>query len=343
MTLPRTLPDPELFLPNSGEPVLRWGVLAPGGIAAAFAGALRANTAQRLHAVGSRTLARAEAFAARHGAANAYGSYEQLVADPEVDVVYVAAPQSEHLALGLLAIGAGKHVLIEKPMATNARDALRLVAAATEAGVFLMEAMWTRYLPQTSVIRQLLADGVLGAVRAVTADHGQAIPFDPQSRLYRKDLGGGALLDLGIYPIQLDSMVLGAPTAVTAHGRMTETGVDATSTLVLAHGPDAQSTLTTTLEYRTPTVGVISGDEAFIQLDGPFHVPNGFTLSGNGWGGPRVSWSDPTFVGLFNGLSWEANALARFVGEGRRESPIHTLEETVSILETIDEAMRQLA
>ena len=340
--LPSALPDPVLFTPGSSEPALRWGVVAPGLIAGAFVGAMHRNTAQRVTAVGSRDLERARRFAAEHGIERAYGSYEELVADPAVDVVYVAAPQSEHLALGLLAIAAGKHVLIEKPLATNADDGRTLAEAGRAAGTLVMEAMWSRYLPQSSVIRTLVADGVLGDIRSVFADHGQAIPADPEHRLYRPELGGGALLDLGIYPIQLDSMVLGAPTSITAVGGMTETGVDAYATLVIGHGPAVQSTLSTTILARTPTTASIIGTEARIELGSPFHIPTSLVLADNGFLTDTLSWDDPTGLTLFDGLAWEATALASFVGEGRTESPLHTLDETVSILETIDEARRQL-
>ncbi|KRE31002.1 Gfo/Idh/MocA family protein [Agromyces sp. Soil535] len=341
--LPTAFPDPSLFSPDSGEPALRWGVLAPGLIAGAFVGAMHRHTEQRVAAVGSRALERAERFAADHGIERAYGTYEELVADPGVQVVYVAAPQSEHLHLGLLAIAAGKHVLIEKPLATNAADARALVETSRAAGVLLMEAMWSRYLPQASVIRTLIADGVLGELRAVYADHGQAIPFDPTHRLYRRELGGGALLDLGIYPVQLDSMVFGAPTRVTAAGGMTDTGVDAYATLVLDHGAAAQSTVSTTMLARTPTTAAIMGSEARIEMGSPFHIPTSLVLADNGFLTDTLRWEDPTGLTLFDGLAWEATALASFVGEGRTESPLHTLDETVSILGTIGEARHQIS
>jgi predicted dehydrogenase len=340
--LPTALPQPELFIRGSGEPPLRWGLLAPGRIAGAFVSAVHGHTNQRFVAVASRSEERAESFSAQHGIAKAYGSYDQLASDPEVDVIYIAAPQSEHLTLGLLAISAGKHVLIEKPLATTAAEARILVEAARRAGVLLMEAMWSRYQPQAAVIRTLVADGVLGDIRGVTADHGQAIPADPQHRLYRRDLGGGALLDLGIYPIQLDSMVLGAPTSITAIGGLTDTGVDSYSTLTVTHEGSAQSTLMTTMIARTPTTAVITGSEARIEMAGPFHVPTTMVLADNDYLGDVLTWTDPTGVTMMDGLSWEATALARYVGEGRTESPLHTLDETVSILETIDEARRQL-
>ncbi|RYZ25250.1 MAG: Gfo/Idh/MocA family oxidoreductase, partial [Propionibacteriaceae bacterium] len=337
---------PDLFLPGTGEPELRWGLIGPGWIAGEFVGAAHAHTSQRFVAVASRSLERASSFAAAHGIAHALDDYEALVGHADVDVVYIATPQSEHLQLGLLAIAAGKHVLIEKPIALTADEAQQLVDAAAAAGVFVMEAMWSRYLPQTSVVRQLVADGVLGEIQAVHADHGQAIPADPQHRLYRPELGGGALLDLGIYPIQFDSMVLGAPTQVTAVGGLTETGVDAYSTLVLSHEGVAQSTVTTTILTNTPTRASISGSVARIEFESFFYTPSSFRVLANDPnapdGGPVPTFTDESGLRLFDALSWEATALARFVGEGRTESPLHTLEETVSILATIDSAKAQL-
>ena len=339
--LPRALPEPNLFLPEQGEPVLRWGVIGAGWIAGFFVDALHAHTAQKVVAVGARVSTRAESFARAHGIPTAHATVDALVEDPGIDVVYVAAPQSEHLSLGLRAIAAGKHVLIEKPLATNADDAQRLVDAARAAGVFLMEAMWTRYLPQTLTIRRLIDDGVLGEVRSVISDHGQPLADDPNHRLLEPGTGGGALLDLGIYPIQLDSMVLGEPSSITAVGSLTATGVDATSTIVLGHGPE-QSTLMTSILTRTPTVASICGTDASIEIDGPFHIPTGFALRSRDLFEEPVVWSETSGVTLMDGLAWEATALAGYVGEGRAESPLHTHAETDSILATIDEARRQL-
>lgn len=341
--LPTHLPTASLYRSRTGEPSLRWGIIGPGWIAGEFAKALREHTAQRLVAVSSRSAERGGEFAAAHGIERAHGSTEALVGDPEVDVVYVATPPSDHLRTGLAAIAAGKHVLIEKPIAVSAAEARELADAARSMGVLVMEAMWTRYLPQTSVIQQLLGDGVLGEVTAVLADHGQAIAPDPRHRLLRPELGGGALLDIGIYPVQFSSMVLGAPTEIVATGAMTDTGVDAYSTVVLSHEGGSQSTLFSSIRARTPMSGTIAGSEASIALDGPFYNPTTFTLVGADFFSTPLTWSDPTGVKGFAGLSWEANAFARFVGEGRIESPIHTHDETVSILATIDQARAQLA
>jgi predicted dehydrogenase len=341
--LPAQLPAPVLYSANSGEPSLRWGVVGPSWIAGEFAKALRANTAQRLVAVSSRSAENGAEFAAAHDVARIHGSVEALVNDPEVDVVYIATTPSTHLEIGLAAVAAGKHVLVEKPFTVSAAEARQLAEAARGAGVLAMEAMWTRYLPQTSVIQQLIADGVLGEIHAVLADHGQAIPGAPAHRLFRPELGGGALLDIGIYTVQFASMVLGEPTSVTAVGELTDTGVDGSSTLVLTHERGAQSTLHSSILARTPMAGVIAGAEATIALDGPFYNPTTFSLLGADFFSTPLTWSDPTGISGFTGLSWEANAFARFAGEGRIESPAHTHAETVSILATIDEARAQLA
>lgn len=339
--LPRTLPEPELFLPGRGEPSLRWGVIGAGWIAGFFADAVRAHTAQTVVAVAARRPERAEEFARAHGIHTAHATVDALIDDPFVDVVYIAAPQIDHLALGLQVIAAGKHVLIEKPLATTAADARRLTSAAQAAGVFLMEAMWSRYQPQALMIRAIAAEGILGEVTSVIADHGQPLADDPTHRLLVPGTGGGALLDLGIYPIQLDSMVLGDPTSITAVGSLTASGVDATSTVVLGHGVE-QSTLMTSILTKTPTLATICGTGARIEIDGPFHIPTGLTLRSADLFEPPVRWTDDTGVSLMDGLAWEATALARFVGEGRAESPLHTHAETASILATIDESRRQL-
>ncbi|MFJ4295656.1 Gfo/Idh/MocA family protein [Curtobacterium sp. NPDC089689] len=336
------LPAPHLYRSGSSEPALRWGLVGPGWIAGEFVDAAHRHTQQRFTAVASRSPERGAAFAAAHGIEHVVGSIVELAARDDVDAIYVATPQSDHLASGLSAIAAGKHVLIEKPIALNANEAQQLVDAGRAAGVLVMEAMWSRYLPQTSVLTQLLHDGVLGEIRALHADHGQRIDADPSHRLYRPELGGGALLDLGIYPVQFASLFLGTPQSVTAVGTMTDTGVDAQSTLVLEHSGGAQATLTTTLLARTPTGAAVAGSEATITVDPYFYTPTTFTLAGAAHDSTALHWSDESGLRGFEALSWEATAFASFVGDGRIESPVHGHDETVAILHTIDQALAQL-
>ena len=313
-------------------------MLAPGNIAASFFDAVSRQTRQRLIAVGSRSEERARTFASRFGADRAYSSYEQLVADPEVDAVYVASPHSEHAAHALLAIGAGKPVLVEKPFARNAAEATTVLQAARAAGVLAMEAMWTRFLPQTDVIDQLLADGALGDVVTVLADHGQWFAPDPSSRLFDPNLAGGALLDLGVYPISFAAFVLGQPDSILATGTLTDTGVDAQVSLVLSTG-NAQACLNTTLLAKTPTAASICGTAARIELSGPFYATGVLTLVDNA--GDRLTRpADP--IGGHEGLCYEAAHVAGLIADGATDSPVLPLADSISVLRTIDEARRQL-
>jgi predicted dehydrogenase len=336
----KVLPVPRVSDPRDA-PSLSWGVLAPGTIASDFVDGLARHTGQRVVAAGSRSTERAEAFARPRGIDRAYGSYEQLVADPEVDVVYVAAVHTEHLRLALLAIAAGKHVLVEKPMTVTAAEASILVDAARTAGVFAMEAMWTRYLPQTDIVRQLLADGTLGEVRVVTADFGGSTPYDPASRSYDPRLAGGALLDLGVYPVSWAVFALGLPNAVLARGQLAPSGVDQQAALLLTAEHGAQALLSTGLRSSTPSTATVSGTVGRVEVDAPFWAPSGLRALLPGQESP-LSWRDDSGIRGRDGMVYEAAALAHYVSEGRLESPLHPLDEVVGTLAVLDEARQQL-
>ena len=336
-----SIPEPRPLPP---VPALRWGLMAPGGIASRFADALHAHSPQRFVAVGSRSAERAERFAAKHGIECAYGSYEEVAAETRVDAVYIASPHSAHKDLALLAITAGKHVLIEKPMAASAAEAQVIADAARAAGVMAMEAMWTRYLPQADVIRQLLAAGEVGDVRFVSADFGFAATFDPAHRLFDPAQAGGALLDAGVYPISFASSVLGAATSVTAVGGLAPTGVDCDAALVMDHG-GRYSTALTSITSSLPTRATIMGSKGRIDVDAPFYAPGGLTLTaGNGLGPDTQAahWEDRTYADPYSALHYQADVLARYAAAGRTELPVHPLDEVVAVLGAIDEARRQL-
>ncbi|MCY1043883.1 Gfo/Idh/MocA family oxidoreductase [Corallococcus sp. bb12-1] len=337
---PTALPPSEA-IPLRGGPALRWGVLAPGRIAGGFVWALHQHTDQRVHAVASRSAERARHFAATYGIPSVHESYEQLVTDPHVDIVYVASPHSEHKRQALLAIAAGKHVLVEKPLALDAGEARDIARAARAAGVFAMEALWSRFLPQTLLIERLLRDGVLGDLRLVMADFGGHFDFEPEGRVFNPALGGGALLDIGIYPIWLAHFALGPPPRVHATGSLTQTGVDGQVALVLSYATGAQALLHTTLFAETPQEAVIAGTHARLQIDSRFFTPGGFTLKA-ARSDQRLRWTDPSGIHGSEGLAYQAAAVARHIAEGLTESPMHTLAHSIAVLETIDAARGQM-
>ncbi|GAB2580139.1 Gfo/Idh/MocA family protein [Microlunatus antarcticus] len=338
--MPVTLPRPRLLDPAS-VPALRWGVIGTG-IAGPFVSALHRRTTQRAVAVVARDQAKTEAFAREHGIGTVHRSVSALIEDPQVDVVYVATPHPLHHAQALEAVAAGKHVLVEKPIAMSAAEAREITDAGRAAGVLVQEAMWTRYLPQSDVIRQVLADGLLGDVRLVRADFGFVFPFDADHRLWNAELGGGALLDAGVYPISFASSVLGPPDSVTAVGSLAPTGVDERADLLLPSG-GATALASTSLVARLPVTASVMGSQARLDVWSPFFGPTGLTLtSGSATAEETSTWRDQTFDRLNEGLAHQAVHLAAYVGEGRLESPVHPHAELVSIMATIDEARRQL-
>ena len=317
---------------------VRWGVIGTGGISPTFAADLELTDSGSVVAVGSRRVETAEEFGERFGVPNRHASYEALVADPEVDAVYVGTPHPMHHPDALLALRAGKPVLVEKPFTMNAAEAEELVATARAEGLFLMEAMWTRFLPHIVEIRRLLADGALGEIVTVTADHGQWFAEDRGFRLFAPELGGGALLDLGIYPVSFASMVLGEPERVVALSDPAFTGVDAQTSILLGYASGAHAVLTCTLRAKSPTRAAIVGTEARIEIEGDFYAPAAFTLIPRD--GEPQRFEPPEEL---RGLRHEADEVARCLGEGLLESPVMPLDETVAIMRTMDAVSRSAA
>lgn len=321
--------------PRSAPPI-RWGILGAGRIAATFAQAVTAHTRAQLVAVGSRNRDRSERFATAHGIPTTHIGYQGLVDDPHLDAIYIATPHSEHKEQALLAIAAGKHVLVEKAFTRNAGEAEEVFAAAREAGVFVMEAMWTRFLPHVAALHQVVDAGEIGEIVHLAADHGQYFPFDPSSRLYDPALAGGALLDLGVYPVSFAHDFLGVPDKVTAVGALTETGVDGQVSMVLEYGERTHALLTTTLWSKTPTTAKIGGTEGAIHVAGSFYAPTSFTLTrrdGRVW-----TFDHPGT----KGLQYEAAEVARRVAAGETQSPLMTWDGTVEVLRTMDTVREQI-
>ena len=322
--------------PRSAPP-LRWGILGPGGIAAVFAEAINRHTRSQVVAVGSRHRDRAERFATHHGIPTTHVGYEALVADPQVQAVYVASPHSEHREHALMAIAAGKHVLVEKSFTRNAAEAQEVIDAARSAGVFLMEAMWTRFLPHVVALRSVLERGDIGEVVTLIADHGQALNGLPDShRLHNPDLAGGALLDLGVYPVSFAHDLLGVPTSIHGTGSLTPTGVDGQVSMALGYGERVQASLHTTLLSRTATTAVIGGTEGRVEIATDFYRPTSFTVvrhDGTWWSYDRE---------IDGGFQYQAAEVARQVADGATESPRMTWQNTLEVMATMDEVRRQI-
>lgn len=331
----KTLPAPRVPDPTKAGS-LGWGILGPGGIADTFASALRAGTSQRLVAVGSRSRERATRFAERHDIPRAYGDYEQVLADPEVDAVYVAVPAHAHLGLTLLAIEAGKHVLVEKPFARNAGEARQMVSAARAAGVTLMEAMWSRFLPGTDVIRQVLDAGALGELRVVTCDHCHKVPTT--GRLYDPAAAGGALLDIGVYGFAFANLALGESRGISAVGSLTGNGLDAQEVVTLsdfARHPGALAVLTSSMVTASSAAASICGSSGRLDLPSEFYRPSRIRFSDSS--GTRLEYvpaPDPSQGALCH----EIAHFATLVAEGATESQVMSLDESVAIMVQLDAA-----
>ena len=316
---------------------IRWGILATGGIAHAFTADLR-TAGLDVVAVGSRSAGSARAFAEQYGIAHAHGSYEALVADPEVDIVYVASPHSHHLAHATLALEAGKHVLIEKAVTLDADEAIALRDLAAARGLLVMEAMWTRYLPHMVRIREIVAAGTLGEVRTVIADHTQRISDDPAHRLNALELGGGALLDLGIYPVSFAVDILGPNESARAVGRLAETGADSDVAIAAVHAGGGLSSIAMSSRAAGPNTAHVIGTDARIDIDRVWYTPTSFRVTATD--GTVIEDYTSAFAG--RGMQFEALYAEHLLREGRTDSDLLPFDESITIMATLDDIRAQL-
>lgn len=335
MTWPTGLPASRV--PDLRDaPSLRWGVIGTGWIAERFVSALQRLTTQQVVAVGSRTAASAQEFAQRFGLAHAHGSYEELVADADVDIVYVATPHNRHRPHAGLALEAGKHVLVEKPITLNAAEAQDLADLAAARGLFCAEALWSLFTPKFDVVRQLLDAGVLGEISTVIGDNGEW--FDADHRIQRHDLAGGPLLDLGTYPLALTGWVLGSPTEVVARGADAPSGVNGQVGALLAYDSGARGVVHTTILANTPVAFVIAGSEASLTISGVFYRPGPFSVVRND--GARLDYDEPEIA--YDALAYQAADVARRITAGELETPIRPLSASIATMTLIDEIRRQI-
>lgn len=313
----------------------KWGIIGTGNIAGQFARGLAAMTDAELVAVGSRSQESAQTFADTHGAARAHSSYEALAADPEVEAVYVATPHPMHLENSLLCIEHGKAVLCEKPFTLNAGEAQTLIDAAKAKGVFVMEAMWTRFFPVMTKLKELVEGGAIGEVKLLQADFGYNSAFNPESRTFNPDLGGGALLDVGVYPISLASFLLGTPVEVSSQAHLGQTGVDEQAAVVLKHEGGALALLSTAVRATTPQEAVIMGTGGSVRLPAAWWKPETLILT--------TEAGEETFDSPLphNGYPYEAAEVARCLQAGLTESPVMPLAETLAVMKTLDACRAQ--
>lgn len=323
-------------------PTLQWGIVATGGIAQKVARELASLEDARIHAVSSREVARARAFANLVGAAGAYGDvdgeagYLRLAADPNVDVAYVATPHGQHHEVARALLLAGKHVLVEKAFTIHAREAEDLVALAESRGLFLMEAVWTRFLPLYQTVVDAVAAGELGEVRWVQADLGFAAPFDPRSRMWAPAAGGGALLDLTVYPLTWAFAALGFPRGVSATGVLNDLGVDELNALTLSYQGGALAQVTSTLVSPATRTATIAGTDGVLRTHAPLTNPVGFTVErSNGRREVTAHSGVPPYAYMLREVT-------RCIQRGRTESPTMPLADTLATMRLFDQARRQM-
>jgi predicted dehydrogenase len=331
MSIPTSLPASRIK-PSSDAPVLRWGVLGSGWIAERFIESARAHTKQEIVAVGSRTKDRAEEFASRMGLKNAYADYEEFVAADNLDVIYVATPHNLHHEGVTLALNAGKHVFVEKPIALNHAQAVAMVELARRKKLFFAEALWTFYLPKFDVLRQLLETKAIGEIKSVYTDYGEY--FTRDHRIFNPKLAGGPLLDLGTYAVSLVTEILGVPKRVVGIGQPDPSGVNGQLSAILTDVEGKHGTVSTTLYGFTPTNAVIVGTEGTIRFDGPFNLPGPFEVI-SADGSQILRYEEPSGR-HFEGLHYEAAEVARRITAGDLETPYRPLDSSVNTMATMD-------
>ncbi|MET9505776.1 Gfo/Idh/MocA family oxidoreductase [Streptomyces sp. NPDC006622] len=314
------------------EQTIRWGILATGGMAAAFTEDLLSEPGARVTAVGSRSEAGARRFAQRFGIPRAHGSWQDLAEDPEVDVVYVATPHAHHVTATTACLEAGKPVLCEKPFALSGRQARVMAELAAERDLFLMEAMWTYVNPLIRRVAELVADGAIGEIRALHAHFGGRVTAPPEHRLWDPAAGGGALLDLGTYPVSFAHLLLGAPETVTAHARLSPQGVDEQTGILLGHAGGAMAVLSCSLLAGDERRAAVYGTAGRVEIPADFYNPSAFVLHRDGH--EPQTFAAPPQRG--NGYGHQAREVMRCLRSGLTKSPLVPLAGTLAIMDTLD-------
>lgn len=315
----------------------RWGILGTGKIAHTFAQALKGNENSVLVAVGSRTLERAQAFAEEFGVERAYGSYEELAKDESLDIIYIATPMSAHHDDAILCLNSGRNVLCEKSLALNTAQAEEMTAIAKEKDLFFMEAMWMKLRPTFMKVKQWINDGRIGKVQYIKADFNNYIPYDANDRLFRADCGGGALLDLGVYPLTFVMALLGEPEDIYTRAHMGKDGVDLSNTVILTYPDGCYADTSSGFEVQDKNGAVISGDKGSIIMGDWFHCTSECTLYDND--GNVVE--DRFFPPEINGYEYEIREVERCLAENMKESAVIPHEDTLAVMRLMDRCRKE--
>tara|TARA_R110002051_G_scaffold308784_1_gene381024 strand:- start:1572 stop:2555 length:984 start_codon:yes stop_codon:yes gene_type:complete len=318
------------------ENKIRWGILGPGRIANSFAKDLRLTETSELVAVASRNLSRASEFAKEYNAKYAYGSYEELFNSPDVDVIYIATPHTHHAALAITAMEHGKHVLCEKPMGVNKNEVTRMIGAAQKNKVFLMEALWTRFNPSISKIKELVDNNKIGSIGYLQADFAfYALDREEEGRLLNPALAGGSLLDIGIYPIFLAYLMLGKPTNILASSKFHSTGAEIQTSLIFEYDK-AQAMLYSGLTSNSEMKAKITGTKGSIYIHPRWHETNGFTIEING---EKEDFEEPT---IGKGYSHEINEVNSCLASGKLQSDLWSHQNSLDLIEILDQIREQV-
>lgn len=317
--------------------IFNWGIIGPGRIAHKFAMGLSVIKNARLHAVASRSEERAEAFARQYGATHFFGNYEAITSCPNLDVVYIATPHAFHCENTLLCLQNGIPVLCEKPFAINGGEVQEMIQTASETRTFLMEALWTRFLPTTLKALEIIDNGTLGEVHGIKADFGFKAPLDPNGRLYNPDLGGGSLLDIGIYPAFLSQLILGQPIEIKALGSLSNTNVDQECVAILQYENGKIAQLHSTILSRTKTEAFIYGENGTIHIHTRWHEPTTMSLLLHG---ERPEDIRLDFLG--NGYNYQAEEVMNCLNQGKLESELWPLQSSLDLIILLDKIRDQI-
>ena len=313
------------------DKIFNWGILGPGSIAHKFASDLKLLPKAKLYAVGSRSIDRARAFGSQFGAEKYYGSYEELVSDPKLDIIYIATPHVRHYCDSLLCMENGKAVLCEKPVAMNTGQYKVMVDIAGKNKVFFMEALWTRFIPSFKKCLQVISDGEIGEIRLIESDFCFNAPYDKNGRLFNPMLGGGSLLDIGLYPVFLALELAGSPKEIKALASFDKSGIDTSCSLLFAHEKNILSVLFSSILSNGRTEAIIHGSEGILRLNRHWHIPTSLDVIHDDKEKIHHEFDEPGY-----GYQYEAEEVMKCLENGKMESDVFSLEKSLRLITALD-------